>query len=284
MQKIAPTNANIKYGPHELNALDFWSVDSIKPSPLVTYIHGGGFVDGDKANIDQTVLQKCLASGIACMSVNYRFRENAPIQDILLDGARAIQFIRSEHKRFNIDPHHVTCFGDSAGAGMSLWLATHDDIANPDSNDPVLKESSRISAAGFINGQATYDLTKWDNFMGKAKDQWLLTPDETWAFYHFDNEQELTSPCGQSTLAACDMLGQINKDTPPLFLACRQADTEPQDRNHYLHHPRHVRAIVEQCDKFGVKYQSIMLGDTERGASEVDELVRFLINASSPDI
>ena len=44
--------ANISYGPHERNVLDFYRADSGKPTPLVVFIHGGGFVSGSKANLN----------------------------------------------------------------------------------------------------------------------------------------------------------------------------------------------------------------------------------------
>src|ERR1043165_9459952 len=47
----APTAADVHYGPHERNVLDFWKAPSEQPTPLVVYIHGGGFVAGDKSGV-----------------------------------------------------------------------------------------------------------------------------------------------------------------------------------------------------------------------------------------
>jgi acetyl esterase/lipase len=47
----APTVANLKYGPHERNVLDFWQAKSDKPTPVLFFIHGGGWMGGDKAGI-----------------------------------------------------------------------------------------------------------------------------------------------------------------------------------------------------------------------------------------
>ena len=43
-----PTHANVSYGPHERNVLDVWLAKSDKPAPLVVFIHGGGWISGDK--------------------------------------------------------------------------------------------------------------------------------------------------------------------------------------------------------------------------------------------
>ena len=44
--KPAPDIANEHYGPHERNVLDLWKAKSDKPTPLVVFIHGGGFRAG----------------------------------------------------------------------------------------------------------------------------------------------------------------------------------------------------------------------------------------------
>src|SRR5262245_40151966 len=43
----APTAANVAYGTHERQVLDFWQARSDRPTPLVLYIHGGGWQNGD---------------------------------------------------------------------------------------------------------------------------------------------------------------------------------------------------------------------------------------------
>lgn len=39
-----PTAANYKYGPHERNVLDFWQAKSDQPTPVLFFIHGGGWM------------------------------------------------------------------------------------------------------------------------------------------------------------------------------------------------------------------------------------------------
>lgn len=46
-----PTHANLRYGPHERNVLDLYLAESEEPTPLVLYIHGGGFRGGDKRSL-----------------------------------------------------------------------------------------------------------------------------------------------------------------------------------------------------------------------------------------
>ena len=46
---------------------------------------------------------------------------------------RAIQFVRHMAKEWQIDPNRIAATGGSAGAGISAWIAFHDEMANPES-------------------------------------------------------------------------------------------------------------------------------------------------------
>ncbi|HID23161.1 MAG TPA: hypothetical protein EYP14_12270, partial [Planctomycetaceae bacterium] len=46
-----PDFANVSYGPHERNVLDFWKAKAKSPTPVLVFFHGGGFRDGDKRGV-----------------------------------------------------------------------------------------------------------------------------------------------------------------------------------------------------------------------------------------
>ena len=45
---IDPTKENVPYGSHARQVLDFYQAKSEKPTPLLFFIHGGGWLNGDK--------------------------------------------------------------------------------------------------------------------------------------------------------------------------------------------------------------------------------------------
>ena len=55
----------------------------------------------------------------------------------------SLQTIRSKAKEWNLDPERIACYGGSAGAGISLWLAFHEDLADPNSDDPIARQSTQ---------------------------------------------------------------------------------------------------------------------------------------------
>src|SRR5687768_9103463 len=68
---VPPTHADVKYGPHKRNLLNFWKADSNQPTPLVIHIHGGGFLSGGPTG--PALLKDYLRAGISVASITYRF-------------------------------------------------------------------------------------------------------------------------------------------------------------------------------------------------------------------
>ncbi len=170
-EQQAPTFANVPYGEHSRQVLDFYKAESHDPTPLVVFIHGGGWMNGDKGRVGTVDLRKLLANGISVASINYRFVPQAqeagikpPVKAPLEDAARAIQFLRSKAQEWNIDKTRVGATGGSAGACSSLWLALHDDLAKADSADPIARESTRLTCAAVVGAQTNLDpkmLREW---------------------------------------------------------------------------------------------------------------------------
>lgn len=157
-----PTMANVPYGKHPKQVLDFWKAESAQPAPLLFFIHGGGWMGGDKSRAGG--VKECLAAGISVVSIEYRFVSDAnaanvkpPVKWPLEDAARALQFVRSKAAEWNIDKKRIGASGGSAGACSSLWLAFHDDMADPKSADPVARESTRLWCAAVNGPQTTLD-------------------------------------------------------------------------------------------------------------------------------
>ncbi|MBT7649570.1 MAG: alpha/beta hydrolase fold domain-containing protein, partial [Opitutae bacterium] len=135
--QMAPTHANIKYGEHERNVFDLWLAESKTPTPLAIYIHGGGFISGNKEKVSQQVVMQLLDAGISVASINYRYLSiETPLPTSHHDARRALQFIRSKAEEWNIDKSRVAAFGGSAGAHICMWLAYSDDMAKPKRKDP----------------------------------------------------------------------------------------------------------------------------------------------------
>ena len=166
--QVPPTQANVAYGTHERQVLDFYKAESSSPTPLLFFIHGGGWVRGDKSGVS---VKPYLAAGISVVSINYRYVQQGqlggakpPVEWPLHDAARALQFVRSKASEWNIDPVRIGASGGSAGACSSLWLALHNDLADAQSSDPIARQSTRLWCAAVIGAQTSLDpqqLKEW---------------------------------------------------------------------------------------------------------------------------
>ncbi|MBM3994842.1 MAG: alpha/beta hydrolase [Planctomycetes bacterium] len=169
MPSQPPTHAAVAYGKHPRQVLDFYQAVSFKPTPVVFYIHGGGWRGGDKNSVGN--VKPYLDAGISVVAINYRYTQNGeednvvpPVKAPLEDAARALQFVRSKAYEWNIDKKRIGATGGSAGACSSLWLAFHNDMANPKSSDPIARESTRLWCAAVNGAQTSLDpkeLKEW---------------------------------------------------------------------------------------------------------------------------
>jgi len=168
------TAANVAYGKHERQVLDFWKAESATPTPLLFFIHGGGWQGGDKNRTGG--IEKYLAAGVSVVAINYRYIEQAtadgvvpPVKGPLHDAARALQFVRSKAAEWNLDKQRIGASGGSAGACSSLWLAFHPDMADAKSSDPIARESTRLWCAAVIGAQTTLDPAQMKDWTPNSK-------------------------------------------------------------------------------------------------------------------
>ena len=232
-----PTYADVVYGADsERQKFDFWKAESVKPTPVVLLIHGGGWMNGDKNSYGNRPIKNLLDAGISVAAINYRFIPQAmeqkvepPVKACVQDAARALQTIRFNASKWNIDPTRIGATGGSAGACTSLWLALHDDLADPKSSDPIARQSSRLQFAAVTGAQTSLDalqLRSWiSNSIYGGHAFGFATKGRTRA-----EEFELLLKNRESVLPwikEYSPIELISSDDPSLFLEYPNQKTEP---------------------------------------------------------
>jgi hypothetical protein len=265
---------DVRYGPHERNVLDLWLVESDRPAPLVLFIHGGGFQGGDKSKFPENERNAYLEAGFSVAAVNYRLTNTAPAPAAYLDCARALQFLRYNAKKWNIDPKLVASTGGSAGAGTSMWLAFHDDLADPDSDDPVARQSTRLTCVAVSNGQSSYD-PRFAEKIGIPRPNFerhtFFLP-----FYNIKTE-EIDSPLAYRRYEEAAPITYLSADDPPALLDYGFTNDKVDENtslNHIVHHPKFGIALKEQMDPLGIEC-IVQYLDKEKG--------RRIKHGGSPD-
>jgi carboxylesterase type B len=250
------TFANEKYGPHERNTFDIWLAKSETPTPLVVYIHGGGFTGGDKSRYFQsTDVIRFLDAGVSVATINYRFMNEPPygILGSMNDSKRFVQFIRYHSEKYNIDKTRIACTGGSAGAGTALWLAFTNDMADTECTDPVLRESTRLTCAGAFATQATYDIFQWDEILGFPITQ---TPEQLQAVaraFGFKSAENRDLTKETQIRNDLDFLAKMDKNDVPVFIFNKHKGGIPENQDDMNHHPLHAKTLKERADIVGLQ-------------------------------
>lgn len=249
--QIPATAANVSYGPHERNVLDFWKAEGDGPRPLLVFIHGGGWVGGDKGG-STARCKPYLDKGVSCAAINYRLTATDPLPAPVHDAARAIQFIRSKAAEWNIDTSHIALTGGSAGACTSMWLLYHDDLADPKATDPVLRQSTRVTAAAVSAGQTSIDPKVIQPWLGegvlKHRMIWMAVGEPTMeaALANYEKHKGL--------YAEFSPYNHVDKNDPPLYMTYGGDMTLPsKDAGHGIHHPVYGVKLKEKADTAGTE-------------------------------
>lgn len=279
----SPTYKDVPYGPHERNVLDLYLPDSSSPTPLAVFIHSGGFVRGSKEEIIKPGappphwpatyagnLKQLLAAGISVAAINYRLIQDAPLPAAHHDSRRALQFLRSKAGEWNFDQTRVAAFGGSAGAQVCMWLAFHDDMADPRNSDPIARESTRVDFVASRGG--------------------LTTMDGTWARRHiagYDLPQRGEQDFGtddskriELLIADLSALSLISAGDPPIFMQFKMkpdSKKPPGQRaalSWMVHHVAYGVQLKEQADKLGV--EAHLMYPSKKAA--FDTIADFLID------
>ncbi len=245
----APTHANVSYGPHAMNVLDFWKAEGAGPRPLLVYIHGGGWTGGDKKQSPDR-MRPYLEKGISYAAINYRLTGEAPLPAPVHDAARAIQFIRSRASEWNINKTRIALTGGSAGACTSMWILLHDDLADPDADDPVLRESTRVTAAAVSGGQTSIDPKVIEPWLGpnvlKHRMINMAVGEKTieGALKNYEKYRDL--------YLEFSPYNHVTADDPPLFMTYGNNMKLPSENaGHGIHHPVYGVKMKEKADSVG---------------------------------
>ncbi len=247
---------NVSYGSHRMQVIYFWRAKSDQPTPLLVYIHGGGWSGGDRS-VARHMLQPALDAGISVASIEYRTIKDStqdglvpPVMGPMFDCARALQFCRSKAKEWNLDKTKVGLAGGSAGACTSLWLAFHDDLADPQSADPIARESTRVVCAAVSGAQTTLDphqMREWTPNSKYGAHAFGIAADantKTSSFQMFYNARENILPW----IKDYSPYELVTNDDPPVGLFYSAPPNLGQEEKDPTHTANFGVKLKEHCD------------------------------------
>ncbi len=258
---LVPTQANVAYSSHDACVLDFYRAEGEGPRPLLVFIHGGGWVGGDKKQAP-AVIKSWLDQGISYAAINYRHTPAHPLPAPVHDAARAIQFLRSKAEEWNIDKQKIALTGGSAGACTSMWLLYHDDLADPTSDDPVARESTRVSGAAISAGQTSIDPPVIQEWLGPN----VLTHRMIWAAVGAKDMEEAWRDYEKHKPLYVEFspYNHVGPGDPPLHMTYgADASLPSKNAGHGIHHPVYGIKLKEKADAAGLECHLVIPGTSE---------------------
>lgn len=119
---------NIPYAnpAHERQFLDIYAPENAQNLPVVFWIHGGGWMAGDKSDV--AVKPKLFADqGYVFVSTNYRLLPTVVMEDLIGDVAKSFGWVYHNIAQHGGDPNRIFVMGHSAGAQLAAYICTNHD-------------------------------------------------------------------------------------------------------------------------------------------------------------
>ena len=144
MPRGAEPVRDVVYGVDERHLLDVYpAVGAVGPVPVVVFLHGGGFIRGDKAD-REAVGHYFSRHGVVAVLPNYRLGPRHRWPAGAEDVASALAWAWANIAQYGGDPDHIVLAGESAGAGAGSEL----DHERPESGDADARAEGAAGPAG----------------------------------------------------------------------------------------------------------------------------------------
>lgn len=166
----AVVGRDLQYGPEPRQRLDLFVAGPARAT--VVFVHGGGFVQGDKGDADapfyNNVAAWALSQGYAAANLTYRLAPAHTWPSGPQDLAAAVDWLTDELPRHDCDPAGIVLVGQSAGgAHVAAWLA-HQGLEG--------RERQKVRGVAMISG--VYDIASAPHsgmhvaYFGEDASQW----------------------------------------------------------------------------------------------------------------
>ncbi|HPA19365.1 MAG TPA: alpha/beta hydrolase fold domain-containing protein [Verrucomicrobiae bacterium] len=198
--------------------------------PVVVFIHGGGWQNGDKTGGRRQVADLVASGEFAGASVGYRLTDEAQFPQQIFDCKAAIRWIRANAEKYGLDPGKIAVWGSSAGGHLVSLLGTSGDVKELEGDlGPNKGVSSRVSCV--VNYYGPSDLLTMGAQGGRSARMNHDAPDSPEAKLVGGALQE-----NKEKAKAASPITYVSKDDPPFLNVHGNADpVVPYAQSEALH-------------------------------------------------
>jgi len=271
----APSFADVSFGPHPHQLLDIWlPKDGSGPFPVVLWYGGLWKPAKHSGNLGYF-----LSKHVAMVAVQSRTLDDAmadkvkePISYPMEDACRAVQFVRLNAAKWNLDPNRIAVGGGSQGSLPALFVGCSGERADPKASDPVARVSTQVKGVAAFRSQPTIDPKQMQAWVPGVK--WgapSLGYDFDKSLAHYDEVLPIIQKWSPDHL--------IHQGCPPIYFENEWGLTPPggdiTEANYTVHAPMWGLGFKKLADKAGVTCYNKYLGQpSEKFADTWDFLVQ----------
>lgn len=214
--------------------LDLWVPPTAAPAPLAVWIHGGGFMFGDRRHLPETlrpnqVFDALLDAGLAVATIDYRHALEAPFPAQLQDAKAAVRYLRAHADELGISTGRIGVMGESAGGHIAALLGLTAHRPDLEGSHGVVGPSSAVDVVVDWYGPA--DLTTMPRRTLPPEIAAKLPPELA-----TPPEDNLTRGLEGAALADASPITHVTPDAPPFLLVHGTADwLVPYGQSEQLH-------------------------------------------------
>jgi triacylglycerol lipase len=190
---VTRTN-DVKYGPDERNRLDVYepAARPAQPMAVLVFIHGGGFVRGDKSTPGTPFYDNIgyyfARHGVLTILATYRLAPAHPWPAGARDVGAVVHWARDNAEKFGGDRHRIVLWGHSAGAAHAAAYALDARFQLPPGPrlaglilmagvyDPVLETQGAQQLQSNSDSNQAYYGPDVQSYAGKAPIRHLTAP------------------------------------------------------------------------------------------------------------
>ena len=179
-----------------------------RPSPVIVYFHGGGWVIGDIAAVDEPVRRIAQKTSSIVVSVDYRLAPEHVFPAAFEDAYAATKWVSENADQIGGRQDQLVVAGDSAGGALAASVA----LAARDKGGPAIAAQILLYPVTDFNFTTkSYQDYAYGYNLTKASMQWF------WA--HYLGAQNL-----EADSSACPAHAESLEGLPPAFVGTAEFD------------------------------------------------------------
>jgi formylglycine-generating enzyme required for sulfatase activity/acetyl esterase/lipase len=275
---LEPIAADVSYGPHPHQLLDVYAPKEGGPHPVLLWY--GGLWKPAKHAPDP---RRFLAAGCAVVAVELRTMSDAvedkvkePVSYVMLDACRAVQFIRANAGRWNLNPARIAVGGGSQGSLPALYVACAGDRADSSSADPLERASTRVVCCAAYRSQPSIDPQRMQEWVPGVK--WGAPALGCTFEESLQRRDELLPIIRRWSPDAL-----VNKDAAPIYFENEWGLEKPADveeNNYKVHSPAWALGFQKVAQAAGATCHVKFLGHPTDGYKDIWDFITQSLTAA----